>query len=120
MRELLLVIVLIAVFAALSAVALVPWRALFYVSIFLVIIGFVVGVPTGLIYHVQLYRMLKPRDEIPRGWVWRPIKLNAKLTTRERFFVLPWCYLGAIGFFVIIVGFVLIVASMILAQSQGV
>ncbi|MCP4674868.1 MAG: hypothetical protein GY854_05035 [Deltaproteobacteria bacterium] len=120
MRELLLVIVLVVVFAALGAVALVSWRTLFYVSIWLVVIGIVVGVPTGFIYHVLLYRKLKPRDEIPRGWVWGPIRLNAKLTPRERLLVLPWCYVGAMGFFVIIVGFVLIVASMILAQSQGV
>ncbi len=120
MREFLLVVAVVLGLAALSAVALVPWRTLFYVSVWVVGAGIVLGLPTGVLYHVQLYRVLKPLGKLPSGWIWRPIELNAKLGPRDRWRVLPWCYLGALGFFVIIIGFVTTVASMILANAQGV
>ncbi|MCP4606487.1 MAG: hypothetical protein GY847_39265 [Proteobacteria bacterium] len=119
MREILLALGLTLAIGLVSVLALAPWRILFQVSIWFVGVGFVVGVPTGFIYHMQLYRMLKPRGELPKGWIWNPIQLNSRLLPGDRGRVLPWCYIGAAGFFAIIIGFILVATSMILAQTQG-
>ena len=118
MREALLVLGLVVVLAAVSACVLLPWRSLFFLGIWLVGIGFVVGVPTGIVYHVRLFYALRATHNLPRGWIWHPIQLNERLLPDHRRRVMPWCYMGAIGFSIIVIGLVLFVMGMTVALAQ--
>ena len=67
MRELGIVTAVIIVMLLLSGVWLTPWESLYYGGIWLTVGGFVVGVPTGFVYHVRLYQVLHPRGQLPKG-----------------------------------------------------
>jgi hypothetical protein len=62
-----------------------------------VVAGLGFGVPTGLVYHVELRRALAVRGELPRRWWLRPIALHPLLPPESSFRVLTWCRLGALG-----------------------
>ena len=119
MRELGIVAALTAFMCLLSGVWFTPWETLYYGGIWIVFAGFVVGVPTGLVYHVRLYQVLHPRGELPRGWFWRPLRFNARLQPEERPRVMAWCYVGGLGFVVICLGLVLMGAGVSMAVIRG-
>jgi hypothetical protein len=73
--------------------------------------GFALGLPTGALYHITLYRSLKRIRALPPGWLWRPTSLHARIPKTDRFHVLGWCYLGATGFLVILAGIVITAAG---------
>lgn len=120
MREMLLVLLIVVGMCLFSALWFVPWEILFRGGIVVISLGFAFGVPTGVVYHVLLYRALQPRGELPRGWVWRPIRLNGKLLPAERGPVLAWCYAGATGFVFIVFGILLMGGGAALALIKGV
>jgi hypothetical protein len=120
MRELGVVSAIIAVMLLLSGVWLTPWATLYYGGIWVTAAGFVVGVPTGFLYHVRLYQALSPRGELPPGWYWRPLRFNARLRRDERTRVMSWCYIGGLGFAVICVGLLMMAAGVSMALFRGV
>ena len=115
MRELGIVTAVIIVMLLLSGVWLTPWESLYYGGIWLTVGGFVVGVPTGFVYHVRLYQVLHPRGQLPKGWFWRPLKYNACLRPEERRSVLSWCYIGGAGFALICLGLLTMTAGVSMA-----
>lgn len=119
MRELGIVIALIVLMLLLSAMWVTPWESLYRAGIWLTVIGFVVGVPTGFVYHVRLYQVLHPRGELPKGWYWSPIQYNRRLAPEERSSVMAWCYVGGAGFAVICVGLITMVAGIVMAVGKG-
>lgn len=120
MRELAIVAAISALLCLLSAVWFAPWESLYYGGIWVTLAGFVVGVPTGFLYHVRLYQVLHPRGELPPGWFWRPIQFNARLRREERASVMSWCYIGGFGFAVICVGLLMMAAGVSMAFVRGV
>jgi len=64
MRELGIVAAITALMCLLSGVWFTPWETLYYYGIWVTVAGFIVGVPTGFVYHVRLYRTLNPRGEL--------------------------------------------------------
>lgn len=80
------------------------WTTIVIAGVALIAVGFVVGVPTGVYYHVALYRCLAPRGSLPRRWLWSPVRLHAQLFEHERRSVMRWFYLGGSGFVLIVVG----------------
>jgi hypothetical protein len=74
MRELGIVAALSGFMCLLSGVWFTPWETLYYTGIWVTFAGFVLGVPTGFVYHVRLFQVLRPRGELPPGWYWRPIR----------------------------------------------
>lgn len=120
MRELTIVAAILALMCLISGIWLAPWQTLYQAGIWVTATGFVLGVPTGFVYHVRLYRTLEPRGELPRGWYWRPLRLNALLREDERAGVMAWCYLGGVGFVVICVGLLLMGSGVSLALVRGV
>jgi hypothetical protein len=64
----------------------------------LLALGLVVGVPTGLQYHVALRRELLARGPLPPRWWVRPTAFHADLDDDQRSGVLPWFYVGGVGF----------------------
>ena len=111
MLEVLLVVGVLAALGGFGALFLVAWQTLVTVGAWLVAIGALVGVPTGLLYHIGLYRALRPHGLLPDDWYWRPITLHDRLKQPERRAVLTWCYIGAVGFFVIVAGLVCVAAG---------
>ncbi len=85
-----------------------PWDWLFGGGGLLVALGLLVGAPCGLWYHVRLYRALRPRGPLPRGWWVRPDRLHDRLAASERRAVMRPFYAGAVGFVLAIVGCVLV------------
>ena len=120
MRELGIFIALSALMCLLSAVWLTPWETLYYGGIWVTLAGFVIGVPTGLVYHVRLHQVLGPRGELPRGWFWRPLRFNSRLRKDERAGVMTWCYIGGLGFGIICVGLLMMGAGVSVAVLRGV
>ena len=119
MRELGIVIALILLMLLLSAMWVMPWESLYRAGIWLTVIGFAFGVPTGVVYHVRLYRTLHPRGELPKGWYWSPIQYNRRLAPRERPTVMAWCYAGGAGFAVICLGLLTMVGGIVMAVAKG-
>lgn len=97
-------------------VVAVNWVTLILAGAALIAIGTVVGVPTGFWYHVRLHAHLAPRDELPPGWWWNPVKYHDKLLEEERLDVLRWFYAGGVGFMVIICGCVLLALGVLVAK----
>lgn len=112
MRELAIVLGVTAVMCLVSGIWFIPWESLYHGGIWVTLIGFVVGVPSGLMYHVRLYQTLDPRGELPPGWFWRPIRYNACLREEERAGVMLWCYIGGAGFAIICLGLLLMAAAL--------
>jgi hypothetical protein len=120
MRELAVVAAITSLMCLLSGIWFTPWETLYYSGIWVTATGFALGVPTGFIYHVRLYRALHPRGQLPKGWYWRPIPFNAHLRREERGGVMAWCYIGGFGFVVICIGLLLMGAGVSMAVIQGV
>jgi hypothetical protein len=119
LRELGIFAAITALMCLLSGVWLTPWETLYYGGIWVTAAGFVVGVPTGLIYHLRLYQVLNPRRELPRGWFWRPLRFNSRLGREERAGVMAWCYVGGLGFAIICLGLLMMGAGVSMALIRG-
>ncbi len=105
MLELLVTLGFIATMAAfVMGVQLLSVGALLSLGILLVGGGFGVGLPASAVYHALLRRSLLRANALPPRWYWRPISLHPQIPSPDRFVVLAWCYLGAAGFFAIVLG----------------
>ena len=113
--ELLIAVGVIGVLGGMGMLALVSVPALVTVGGAILLVGVLVGVPTGIMYHVRLYQILHPRGQLDKRWLWHPLALHDCLEERERRRVLPWCYVGAAGFFIIVAG--IVVAGVGLARA---
>jgi len=113
MREFLIAAAILCVLVVAALLFLVKWESLFVVGILMIVAGMVVGVPTGFVYHVQLYRTLRVKNKIAKGWVWRPFEYHKHLDRGEWRRVMPWAIAGGLGFFVIVIGQALLAAALI-------
>jgi hypothetical protein len=75
--------------------------------------GIVEGIPSGLYYHILLYRVFRSRGEIPAGWWISPSRYHARLSDPEKRVVLRWFFLGGLGFLLCITGGVLALSGII-------
>lgn len=74
----------------------------------LLCVGFAVGVPAGIGYHVALSRALRPRNQLPARWWLKPTALHPMLLSNERPVVLRWFYVGGFGFLITAVACVIL------------
>lgn len=81
--------------------AVVPWEITFGVGAGLIGLGMLIGVPAGAMYHLWLWRAVKPAG---RGWLLHPTGLHGQLSDGDRPAVMRWFKLGAAGFLLAIVG----------------
>ncbi len=81
--------------------AVVPWDVTFGVGVSLVALGMAIGVPAGALYHVQLFRAVRPPG---RRWLLHPTGLHDRVPAGMRGPVMRWFRIGAVGFVVAIIG----------------
>jgi hypothetical protein len=90
------------------------WLALIQLGAAAIAFGLALGVPTGLVYHVKLARLLAARAELPPRWWLAPTRLHMRLRSAEQRAVLAWFYLGGAGFVITLAGCALVVAGALL------
>jgi len=81
-------------------------------------LGMLLGVPTGLWYHVRLYAALRRQGPLPALWWLRPHSLHGQLAEGERSGVLRWFYLGGAGFALTAAGCALVILALGIAYSR--
>jgi hypothetical protein len=80
------------------------------------LLGLAVGVPTGLWYHVVLYRFVSAKIALPRRWWLSPAALHRHLTAEEARRVHPWNRVGAVGFVLCLAGGLAAIAGLLLGR----
>lgn len=78
------------------------------------LLGLVTGLPTGLWYHVVLYRTLARKMAVPAKWWIAPVELHPHLATEEIARIRPWFMLGGLGFVLSLVGGIAAMAGLLL------
>lgn len=78
------------------------WDAMLLGGLALLVLGLAVGIPTGVVYHVLLHRACA--DKLPPRWWLRPLEQHHLLPPERRTVVLGWCYTGAVGCGVALLG----------------
>lgn len=86
------------------------------VGLWVLLAGLLTGVPTGLWYHVLLYRILSRRMELPDRWWWSPVDLHPHLAQEELAKIKPWFTLGGVGFLLSLAGGLAAMAGLLLNQ----
>ena len=105
MPEALLVVALLALLVAGGLLApLLSWTAVLQLGVLGVAFGLALGIPTSLVYHVKLARVLSARGELPARWWLSPTRLHALLRGAERRSVLRWFFAGGAGFVITLAG----------------
>jgi hypothetical protein len=80
------------------------------------LVGLAMGVPTGLWYHVILYRFVSAKITLPRWWWLSPAALHRHLSAEEARRVYPWNRAGAVGFVLCLAGGLAAIAGLLLAR----
>jgi hypothetical protein len=106
MQELAFVIlVIVGIFASQwFMVASFSTTTLIQVGLILLAIGITEGIPTGLYYHVLLYKTLHPRGQLPIRWWISPQQYHVHLNQEENRRIRRWFFLGGLGFFLCMIG----------------
>ncbi|WP_428261365.1 hypothetical protein [Haliangium sp.] len=97
-----------AVVAVLVAVAMalywIAWSWLLGFGMALTALGLLVGVPTGVLYHLRLRSALVAQDELPARWWLHTVPFHDRLEPDRRRLVMRPFYAGAAGFSAILLG----------------
>jgi hypothetical protein len=110
-------LVLIALVAAgLSGVAgviLTP-RLLAALGLGALILGLLLGIPTGFWYHVVLYRLASAKTSLPGAWWLSPARLHVHLNEAEQRRIRPWYRVGGVGFVLSVAGGLAAIAGLLM------
>lgn len=113
-EALLVLTAVIALGVAGLVLPLLPAAGVVTAGIFCAGSGLLLGLPTGLWYHVKLHACLSRRGQLSRGWWLRPVALHDQLGPAERPAVLLWFYLGGAGFMLSVLGCGLVIFGVLL------
>ena len=117
MPEALLVVALVVLLIAGGLLApMLSWTAVLQLGVVGTALGLLLGVPTSLVYHVKLARVLAARGELPPRWWLSPTRLHAKLRGDERRSVLRWFFAGGAGFVLTLAGCLAAFVGALLAE----
>ena len=115
MIEALIVLLGVGLLAALGLVApLLPSEWVIRAGWLCAGLGLLLGVPTGLWYHVRLRASLLRNGRLARRWWLRPSSLHDRLDAEDRPSVMLWFTLGGAGFLVTLLGCLLVGAGVVL------
>ena len=79
------------------------------------LLGLAVGVPTGVWYHVMVYRCVSAKMALPRRWWLAPAALHRHLSPVEARRISPWNRIGGAGFVLCVLGGLAAIAGLLLA-----
>ena len=117
MPEIWLVGALVVVLAAGGLLLpLLSWTIVLELGVLGVALGMGLGIPTSLVYHAKLARVLGARGELPARWWLSPTRLHSRLRGAERRAVLRWFYLGGAGFVITLAGCAAVLVGALLAD----
>jgi hypothetical protein len=103
--ELALVAALVLLLSGAAALLFwIAWGWLLALGLVLAALGLLVGVPTGMLYHVRLRIALAAGGPLPARWWLHPTPLHQRLDADQRRWVLRPFYAGAAGFLAIVLG----------------
>ena len=80
------------------------------------LLGLLVGVPTGLWYHVLLYRFVSAKTLVPRLWWLSPSELHRHLNEAEQQHIAPWYRVGGLGFVLSALGGLTAIVGLLMAR----
>ena len=118
MRELGLVVVLLAVFFVAGAAQTLPWHALFDLGQAMMFRAAFVGIPAEIAYYAATGIALRYSRVAPPGWYWRSFEHHHLLTRGQRWAILPLFWLGAAAFVVVVLGILILVLSVAIAATR--
>jgi hypothetical protein len=104
---------------AITATQLVPWAQLLEAGQTLMLASSAVGIPLEVVYFVLLAIALRAHGPAPAGWYWRSFDHHGQLDARQRRWVLPWFYVGALAFVGVALGIALVLLAFVAAWRQG-
>jgi hypothetical protein len=104
----------VGLFVALATVLTTP--VMIMLALGALVLGLAVSVPTGLWYHIVLYRIVSARIAVPRRWWVSPSVLHAHLTDAEQRRIRLWYRLGGMGFVLSVAGGLAAIAGLLLAR----
>jgi hypothetical protein len=113
MIEALVTIGILVLLACLGLLATLPIEAAAYWGSLTIAAGFLLGVPTGVVYHVLLWRELRRVGPVPSGWIWNPFGHHHRIGRRAERHVLPWAIAGGVGFVLIVIGMAVVTGGMV-------
>ena len=114
MLELLLVLASLVGFCAIALITVVVTpQIMIELGLWVLAGGLLIGIPTGLWYHVVLYKQLVPRTTLPPRWWRAPVELHSLLTPQEFRRVRPWFVAGAAGFVLCCIGGLAAIAGLV-------
>jgi len=117
MPEVWLVVALVLALAVGGIAApLLSWTLVLELGLIGVALGLGIGIPTSLVYHAKLARVLGARGELPPRWWLAPTRLHSRLRGAERRAVLRWFFLGGAGFVITLAGCAAALAGALLAD----
>ena len=112
MRELLLVVGMLAVFVVAGLAVFLPIRGLMEMGAWMVAAGFALGIPTALVYHVLLYRAMARAGVLEKGWYWRPTSFHSRVIPSDYRRLRPWFMTGGGGFVIVVLGILALLTGM--------
>jgi hypothetical protein len=119
MLELSLVLVMVTAILAVRWVMNIgfPASTLTELGLIILTVGIIEGIPTGIYYHVVLYRLLHGRGGLPPGWWISPVQYHVHLSDEEGRRVRRWFFLGGLGFLLCILGGMLALSGMVFGET---
>ena len=99
-----------------AAAAVVTPLLIATVGIGILVIGLLMALPTGVWYHVAIYRCVSAKIPLPRTWWFSPAGLHPHLTDAERRRIDPWYRIGGVGFVLCLVGGAAAIGGFLLAR----
>ncbi|MBU6160269.1 MAG: hypothetical protein KGO50_04045 [Myxococcales bacterium] len=105
---------------AVGLVAQLSWDVLLYSGEVTAALGFLLGVPPAVVYHVRLWQELTLAGASTRGIIWNPIRFHDQVPWHRQNRFLPWFYAGGVGFVIVVLGVALMGLAVVSVMIRGV
>ncbi len=115
MREVLIAVGLFLIVALVGSALVLPPEDLISLGEVVMLAGAAVGVPLFVIYYAALGLILRRAGVAPEGWYWRSFAHHHLLVGGERWVVLPWFWVGMVGFIASFLGIATVILGVIAA-----
>ena len=120
MMETALAVGVVLMLLGLGLVAQLSWDVLLYSGEIMAALGFLLGLPPAVVYHVRLWQELKLAGLSTKGMIWNPIRFHDLVPWHRQNRFLPWFYAGGAGFVIVVLGGVLMCMAIASVMVRGV